>query len=382
MNTKFLILGYFGFHNAGDDAIGYSILKYLSQNNPSADITVSAKNSYFEKISYPFFEMDGGIRTCGFSLFSVLSEIKKVDCVLYGGGTHFHDDDQYYFNQLKTYLFFLLVSYFCSLAKKKLIFLGHGLGPINKPLSKFFLKLIFRKTKSISVRDHDSYEIVESLGFKEKCFLGFDCTGLLLEDIKKLNSDANKQKKKKIIGISCLPAYSEYMKNPSKDKEMIKDIVESIKPILKNRKMMEIKFFSFNNGQKSSDKNLIINLKDQLKEFSDKLEIVEYNSNITSLLSEISNCDAFLGMKYHSILFAYLFNKPLIVVGYLGKCNSLAKSIKLPDHAFLSLEEVHSTKFCKTIQDFLNDSSKYRSVLPQKEALKLTKDMFRQVAEV
>jgi polysaccharide pyruvyl transferase WcaK-like protein len=101
-----------------------------------------------------------------------------------------------------------------------------------------------------------------------------------------------------------------------------------------------------------------------------QVRVVDYNPNPIETLLEVGKCDSFIGMRYHSCLFAYLNNKPLLIIGYFQKCLSLAEKIKLTEKAIISIEDILEGKFGDYLNNLDNNPDDYTGKLSEDTAKK------------
>jgi polysaccharide pyruvyl transferase WcaK-like protein len=313
-----------------------------------------------------------------FGIISILKAIRISDIFIITGGTHFQDQDEFNLRRFKIFLFFQLLVVYAYIINKAPILLGHGIGPIQKKWSEFSLKVILKYSRVITVRDKDSYDLVKVLGFEKKCLLGFDIASLLLGLIPE-PSRIQFNNTDQIIGFSLLPVYSIYSKTPEKDLSLINEFSRSINKLLKQNKNLKIKLFAFRAGKRHSDVKMIEDLSKELVEYSKRVSLVVYNGDISDLLCQINECNAMVGMRYHSLLFAYILQKPIIAIEYQGKCRSLVRDIQLEERAVMSLSEVSHDMLFDTISQVINIKSKYNYKRPVDESLCLAKEMFNVV---
>jgi polysaccharide pyruvyl transferase WcaK-like protein len=377
-NKSFFIFGYFGWSNAGDDAIGYSVLNELFQRYPNANFVITCQDHYFidflnKKIRYL------KIFPVKFDIFTLLKEIVQNQHFIITGGTHFHDQDNIQFRRLKIMIGFIFLTCFAKIFKKSPILLGHGIGPISHIWSKIMLKMILFNCKQIFVRDNDSYELLKQIGFEEKSILGFDCGAILAN---KISSHQQNQTKYKILGISLLPVYSIYTKDPEKD--LLSELYYSrcFNSILTKNHSIRLRLFAFRSGNYHSDIEHLMRIMQRIDLNSQKIDIVVYDGDIFKILNKINECDYFIGMRYHASLFAYLMGKPLIICDYMGKCKSLAMDIGVFPSATVSLCEIEKEKFCEKILALLKNPTDFYAKIPICESIKSTKRMFETLGDI
>lgn len=148
-----LISGYYGFDNAGDEAI-LSALCQLFEDYPV-------------KISVLTASVDHQLPGCRFQaiqrtdLPAILKALKSCDLFISGGGGLFQDvtglgSVPYYGGLLKIAQ---------SMGVPTMVF-GQGIGPLRHGLNRWLVKQVFRKVNTISVRDEESYEFLQKQGLQ------------------------------------------------------------------------------------------------------------------------------------------------------------------------------------------------------------------------
>jgi polysaccharide pyruvyl transferase WcaK-like protein len=366
---KIFIFGYFGWHNAGDDAIGVAAIRELAKRKPFAEFLISVNGEYFlskNKFSH-------NVQGINFNVLSVLKAIKDSDIFIITGGTHFQDQDEFIFRSFKIFLFFQLLVMYAYILNKAPIILGHGIGPIRYKWSKLSLMVILKHSRIITVRDMDSYDLVKTLGFENKCLLGFDIASLLLETIPESMKQNNNDP---IIGMSILPVYSIYSKTPDKDISLVDVFSRTICQILKLNNNLKIKLFAFRSGERHSDVKIIEDISKKLKGYSKRVDVAVYNGDIMEFIDQINECNAMVSMRYHSLLFAYILKKSIVAIEYQGKCRSLAQEIGLEEGALLSLNDISCNTLLDAINKVLNNTDKCTNRRSVEKSLSMAKEMF------
>jgi polysaccharide pyruvyl transferase WcaK-like protein len=88
-------------------------------------------------------------------------------------------------------------------------------------------------------------------------------------------------------------------------------------------------------------------------------ELIKYNANPLKTLSNFTHCDAFICMKLHSAVFAYMADIPFLIIDYLPKCNSFAKEIGMEADMVLSLDDIFSKKLSDAIWKMTTIGDRY-----------------------
>ncbi|MBF2014316.1 MAG: polysaccharide pyruvyl transferase family protein [Rivularia sp. T60_A2020_040] len=140
-----LLMGYYGFHNVGDDLFLRQLIDYFAQKQEVNQIFVFCQEDYYERTT----------NKARFFAANQLSKLKRLaiiiqsDCLMWGGGTLNIKDKPTNLLRLQ------------SLAKwtgKKFCFLGVGLETMNSD-EKDRKSKIFKNADLLYLRDKQSYEV-------------------------------------------------------------------------------------------------------------------------------------------------------------------------------------------------------------------------------
>ena len=369
MKQRFLIFGYYGWKNTGDDAMIYGLLQELHNLFPNAQFTVLTSRP----INVPS-ELRGSTKFVKPELKAIVLETLRSQAIILGGGTHIHDyrgNIRYLRNLTRMSIFFLG----CKFLRKKIYMLGIGVGPLSTIWSKSLAKLICQLADYISVREQESYEMLKSLGVERKTSLAFDLAALLQPQSGNVISQNKGKKGEMILGICILPFFEIYCDNKKKDLLFVSEIAKGLNKWLGEEEKRMVYLFVFKGETKEHDAAITKLLYERLHP-SDRVKLIPYNPDPIKTLSQVATCDVFIGMRFHSALFAYLCEIPLLMINYHPKCQALARYIGLSAHAIMPIEEVLTGAFDKYLNNLSNDPNKFRANLPISIARKKAKDGF------
>lgn len=308
--------------------------------------------------------------------WAVLREIKRSSAVVMGGGTHIYDKTK------ETGRFAVLAAWFIVMAIAKILghriyLIGIGVEPVETKWGVFFAKSIFRLADFMSLRDTASFEIVKSLGFEYKAVLSFDLSALLLDSSASSptkddqnEGGASRDLYPKKIGISLLPFFQIYYGDNSADKRIVQVIAEAFNKWLAKNDKNIVFLFVIKGGLKKGDTDITNLLRASLTPQT-RVRLIPYNSDPRQAFSKIAQCDAFVGMRYHSCIFAYLSRVPLLMVNYFNKCDALAQDVKLSKDALITPDEIVNGKLEEKITQLTSCPTRFIAELPPEEAKKL-----------
>ncbi len=150
---KFLITGYYGFLNSGDDAILMSMCEDIKALDLNTKITILSNSPNATKVEYS----ENAVYR--FNMYYVIREIMKCDVLLMGGGSLLQDK-----TSTRSIMYYLSILLTSKLFGKKCMIYANGIGPIRKPFNRKVTKFILNKIDLITVRESLSFEELKILG--------------------------------------------------------------------------------------------------------------------------------------------------------------------------------------------------------------------------
>ena len=298
-NLKFVISGYYGHENFGDEAILQSIVSGLKTNFENPHITVISNTPEKTKSLY-------GVNSVHkYNFLSLLRGIYSCDVFISGGGSLLQDVTSF-----KSLLYYLGLLWTAQIFNKKTCVYAQGIGPLKSRVSKFLTASILKKTDLITVRDKKSSEILSSMG------IGATVTA---DPVWSLETKPVEKTGAKIgIQLRNWPTLNEIALNT---------ITEAIVSNFKNTGT-QIYLISLQHpaDTKIMEKFQIIL---EQKGFSRQTKLV-YNLDAEEIISCISSLDLMVSMRYHGGLIAAKCGVPSLMIAYDPKVIQLAKEISVP----------------------------------------------------
>ena len=362
---KIFIFGYYGWKNVGDDAMLYALLQELHTLAPDAEFSVLSA----VPVEIPP-QAEGKTRFVKHSPILICLEILKSSAFVIGGGTHLFD----YGNKIRTLkiqLRILILVLFSKVLRKKVYLLNNGIGPVSTTWGRLLVRLICRLADHISVRDRASYRLLTSWGFTDKVSLAFDLSALI-EPLDKTTNNLQEDDKA-ILGISVTPIFEIYYNSPERDYLLVSEIAKAINEQIKRNPQWRVYLFVFKGETKDHDGGITRLLHQQLQP-PECVKLIPYNPDPRKMLAFVGQCSVFIGMRYHSCLFAYLNKLPMLVIDYHPKCRALAEEIGLPKQAIISLYEILNGQFGERLENLLKSPRNFCASLPVELARKRARE--------
>lgn len=150
---KFVISGYFGFQNTGDEAILAAMIDHLREVSRGSEIVVLSQNPVLTR---KIHNVSSVSRT---DVLGISRELADADLFISGGGSLLQD-----VTSPRSVPYYLGLVTLAKVMRKPVFFYAQGIGPLNLKFSKFLVKTIGNRVEAITVRDEPSLELLKSLG--------------------------------------------------------------------------------------------------------------------------------------------------------------------------------------------------------------------------
>lgn len=305
--SKIVISGYYGFANAGDEAMLTAIIKSLRSEEKDVQLTVISGNPDFTAAKYRVNSIHR------FNFLSIMSAIKDSDLLLSGGGSLLQD-----VTSKRSLLYYLFIIGIGRFLHKKVMLFAQGIGPINSCFLRKLTKKVCSKADLITVRDTDSLAELRRIGIAdEKVLLTADAVLTLPKaDVKQgasmLQQSAVPQQKKLIV-ISVRP----WQKNT------YLTALAQAADILAEKYNAHIVFLPL---QHAVDKDICQMVQAKMANAASST-VLAAKCDTEQFLSVIGNADLMIGMRLHALVFASVMEIPFVAVSYDPKIDGFVKEV-------------------------------------------------------
>ena len=285
--TKYVISGYIGFDNFGDEAIVKVLTTHLRNIN-AEKITVLSSNPNKTAKLY-------NVESVNFLKF--IKPILESDVLISGGGSLLQD-----VTSLKSLIYYLGIIYYALALGKKVIIFAQGFTPFRTKIGEFFTKFVLKRCSKISVRDKKSQQMLQEMGIKSE---------LVADPI--FGVEMPVQEKENAIGIQ-LRSY------PTINDDFLEKLADKIKEKFSDK---EIRLFSF---QDSLDLEILKKIALKLKQRGLESKIYQKLS-VEEVLCETSKLETLIAMRFHALLVGAKSKTKLLGINYDIKVESLSKAV-------------------------------------------------------
>lgn len=147
--------GYYGFSNAGDDAILQSVHQGILAASGEIGVTVLSNDPTDTRSRYG---LDALPR---FRFWSVVKALLQCDALLSGGGSLLQDR-----TSTRSLLYYLAVIRGAEILGKPVMLYANGIGPVQRPANRRRVKKAVERATLVTLRDRSSAQELQEMGVR------------------------------------------------------------------------------------------------------------------------------------------------------------------------------------------------------------------------
>jgi len=306
--SKIVISGYYGFANAGDEAMLAAILKALHSKDSSLEMTVISGNPEVTKQVHKVNSIHR------FSPLEILAAMRGADLVISGGGSLLQD-----VTSKRSLLYYLAILAMGRLLGKKVMLFAQGIGPIKSSFMRKLTKYVCSSVNIITVRDKDSLYELRRLGVPDsKVHLTADAVMTLPVESKDFGRALLNRyyvpEHKMLIAIS--------VRKWREDDRYLLEIAKAADRLIDDRNAHIVLLplqYPLDVETCRRVQQMMVN----------KLEstVLAVDCDTEEFLSLIGNFNLLIGMRLHALIFSAVMGIPFVAVSYDPKVDGFVKDV-------------------------------------------------------
>ncbi|HEX7057566.1 MAG TPA: polysaccharide pyruvyl transferase CsaB, partial [Bacilli bacterium] len=249
----------------------------------------------------------------------IYSALKASDGLISGGGSLLQDE-----TGVKTIPYYLGVIKFAQLLRKKVFIYAQGIGPIHRRIFFPFIRNSFNRCALITVRDAASAQLLGQIGIDEARVrvvpdpvMGFP----LVEKAKTRTSADGAQPPERdipIVGVS--------VRFWEPDRRDLAQIARALELVMRARpvRVVLLPFHS------RTDTEAAQFVREQIADaYRGQIEIAAETAEPLAMVDKVADCDALLGMRLHSLIYAASQLVPFAAVSYDPKIDAFLNRLDM-----------------------------------------------------
>ena len=330
---RVVLSGYYGFSNAGDEAMLRSILQALRSKNDECKITVISGNPKATAAKYSVQSV------YIFDFVAIIKSLMQCNVLISGGGSLLQNVTSW-----QSFYYYLTVLAFGKILGAKVMLYAQGIGPVRGFLPKIIMSWIVNRADYITVRDEGSFAELHDIGISKPkieitadAVLGMEPVDLVVG--KQILRDLGVDLSKSIIAIAP--------RRWATDNEYLKSLAAAADSVIALH-TVEIVFVPLHLPEDRKVCDEIVALMQQ------RAVIFDGNCDADIYMSVIGNCQLLIGVRLHALIFAAIMNVPLVAITYDPKIVRFMDSLGLKVVA--SVDNITAVKITSAVEKCLVDS--------------------------
>lgn len=324
--SEIVLSGYYGFGNAGDEAMLLSILEAIERERPGSSVTVISGRPEDTEKKYQVKAVHR------FDYIGMIGALRKADLLLSGGGSLLQD-----VTSRRSIFYYLSIIKLAQWLKVPTMLFAQGIGPVVRPTARKALCCVVNQVDLITVRDEKSRSELIELGVtKPPIHVTADPVLSLKPESgeygEALLEKIGYVKGKKLIGFAIRdwPLVPEYLDEIAKTADLLLADEE-----------VQLVFLPM---QWPEDGQVARKVQEKM---SHQALFLEGEYRVREHLSVIAQLDLLVGVRLHGLIFAFLSATPCIGLSYDPKINSFLELIE--ETSIASLENLRSDELARAI---------------------------------
>ncbi|WP_127581166.1 polysaccharide pyruvyl transferase CsaB [Paenibacillus koleovorans] len=324
---RIAISGYYGFNNSGDEAVLQSILLALQAEGAAQGVQVepvvlSADPNGTAK-------MYGVEAVPRMKLGEMAAALRRCDGLISGGGSLLQDA-----TGALTIPYYLGILRIAQWLGKPTFIYSQGIGPVYRRIYDPFIRMVFKKCRYISVRDQESADLLVRMGVPSGRIDVVPDPVMGLP--RKLDAGAA------AAGSRDLPVVGVSVRFWNKERAELDALAAAIVEAARDRDAV-YRFLPFHLPSDEEASRHVIHRIGQAA----RTELASGITHPQDMLAEVGACDALIGMRLHSLIYAASQSVPLMGISYDPKINQFLQRLDMqasastaPDKIDFSAEQV------------------------------------------
>lgn len=333
-HKKVVICGYYGFANAGDEAMLMAVIDALSDIQPNLDITVLSGNPEETAARH-------GVKAVHrLNMPAVTYAMAKSDIVISGGGSLLQD-----VTSKRSIFYYLGIMQLAKWLGKPVMLYGQGIGPIKGDFARKMTASVCKQVDLITVRDKKSVQVLVELGISEQVIILTADPVMAMNPVDKYSGrmilrEYGMEGSKPLFGISARD-----WKSLSSFKQVLADVADRLIREYHGRVV-------FMPLQYPDDLAVSKEIASLMKEKED-VAIIEKRCSISDFLSLVGNMELLLSVRLHALIFGAVMRVPVIGISYDPKIDGFLEGIK--SKSLGDLAEITVEKIMQKIEQVMKD---------------------------
>ena len=337
---QYFLNGYYGYDNAGDEAVLCSVMEAIVAHDSDARFVVTSGDPASTRHRYSReFSIEAVPRQ---NPKSLIPAIRACDIFVSGGGSLVQD-----VTSLRNVFYYTGLMRLARIFGKPVVVYAQGVGPLNRKIAQRVARGAFQNAQVLTVRDQASSQLLKKIGVTKTVEVTADPVWALrpapLAPIQKSQPIWN-------VALRSWPNVNHI--------EYSKSTFGAISEAA-NLSNAHLRFVPM---QPSEDAPLAAQMRDILNDSSrdDELVILDRTHPREVMAQCNRGAQVMIAMRLHALIFAAAQGVPCVAINYDPKVEALAKLIDAP---LLSIEDLQSSQGANRVLEAIENA---RALSPER----------------
>ncbi|TWT89278.1 polysaccharide pyruvyl transferase family protein [Neorhodopirellula pilleata] len=354
------VFGHFGAGNFGDELMLEGFCRTMFEINPKFNLRVSSKKHLLSNF------VASKVTPIPYSLTQFILAVFQSQALAIVGGTQFHDCG---FGQVRIKHAIAQIKIACLVSfawvlQKRIVLVGVGIGPFRSRVWKRCFGQLCRMFDAISVRDSESYETVCKMINQQFVCLADD---LAITAIHARSNEMRAQNKHSVarLGISLAASFGYTDSGQENEERISNNLFLALQRVLREDANRTVIFFVLTESGSEAVITLTERLHRKLKaEFANRVKTLKMGSGLESTLEAMSECDWFLGMKFHGVVTAMELGCRVAAISYHPKIQRFMNSHGANHRVLTLLDAADELNVVNLLTELVAERSSSRIQVP------------------
>lgn len=306
---RVVMSGYYGFSNAGDDAILQSIHEGILAASKDISVTVLSNDP---QLTWNLCGLEAVPR---FRFWKVLDALRHCDALLSGGGSLLQDR-----TSTRSLMYYLSIIRGAELFGKPVMLYANGIGPVRKPENRRRVKRAVERAALVTLRDRSSAKELREMGVKRSDLY------VTADPVFNL-PPAPEERGKELLRCAKLPENTPFAAISVRNWPGTGDFPKQLAALcdhLRRTYGLEILFLLMQPGHDRATTNQV---RERMEEPSYLLDVSCTPRELMAVLGQAKLCVA---MRLHTLIFAARMAVPCMGLVYDPKVESYLQELDMP----------------------------------------------------
>lgn len=290
-----VVSGYYGFANAGDEAMLAAMIEALTDIEPDIKIVVISGNPEETK------QRHGVNAVYRLNYPEIIKALSNSDLLISGGGSLLQD-----VTSDRSLYYYLSIMMLAKKLGKSVMLYAQGIGPVCGTLAKGAMRYIGNMVDLITVRDEGSLRELKRLKVtKPPVYVTADPVLAMHQVDPQIGRGILKG-----AGVSAVAPLVGISVREWKDLEHYKEVLAAVSDLIRKELGARIVFIPMQCPEDLKAAELIA------AKCHEEVTVLTEQYTTTELLSLVGNLDLLIGIRLHALIFAAVMHVPMIGISY------------------------------------------------------------------